>query len=145
MNLRHLVMIVNHQVRGVTTSGIGGALRLVDGEKRTGEWNQLADPKVALTRRRGHGAHIISNSPAFLIEGFLSRINNGHISMPGMNSRAAAPTNGGGPWARVPRARAERPRPRTLAASRGHDALFRLVSQEDAAGSWLCFERFSWR
>ena len=36
MNLSHMAIIIHHQVRGVATSGIGGALRLLDGWSRTG-------------------------------------------------------------------------------------------------------------
>ena len=80
MNLRHLVTIVNHQMRHVTTSQIGCTLRLLDGWSRTTEWNQPADPKVVRTEGWCHSAHIISNSPAFLIKGFLRWIMDWHIS-----------------------------------------------------------------
>ena len=51
-NLSHMATIIHHQMRGVATSGIGATLRLLDGWSRTGERNQLADPKIARTRRR---------------------------------------------------------------------------------------------
>ena len=73
-NFSHMAMIIHHQVWGVATSGIGGVLRLPDGWSRTVKRNELVDPKVARIGGRGHSAHIISTSPAFLIEGFLSRI-----------------------------------------------------------------------
>jgi hypothetical protein len=46
-NLNHMVMIIHHQVWGVATSGIGGALRFPDGWSRTSERKQPADPKIA--------------------------------------------------------------------------------------------------
>ena len=68
-----------------------GVLRLPDGWSRTGERNQPANPKIA--RSRGsHGADIVSNSSSFLIKGFLSRINNGHIANAG-NELSSSSTN----------------------------------------------------
>ena len=46
-NLNHMATIIHHQVWGVATSGIGGALRLPDGWSRTDEWKQPANPKIA--------------------------------------------------------------------------------------------------
>lgn len=80
MNLRHLVTIVNHQMWGVTTSWIGCTLRLLNGGKRTGERDEMADPEVTRTRRRGHSNHIIGDGLTSLIKTFLNRINNGDIT-----------------------------------------------------------------
>ena len=83
MNLWHLATIIHHQMRHVTTSRIGCMLRLPNGWRRTVERNQPADPKMAWTGGRCHSVHIHSNSPTFLIEGFLSRIIDWHISKAG--------------------------------------------------------------
>jgi hypothetical protein len=92
MNLGHLVKVINHQMRCVTSSWIGSALRFSDDWSRAIERNQSTDPKVTQSER-GHGAHIISNSPSFLIKSFLSRVDGGNNSNP-QNKLMSNGTNG---------------------------------------------------
>ena len=79
MNLNHMAMIINHQMRCVTSSWMWSELQFSDGRSRTGERNQPTNPKIGQSRGN-HGADIFSNGPSFLIKGFLSMINNGHIA-----------------------------------------------------------------
>ena len=139
-NDNHMATIINHQMRCVTSSWIWSALWFPDGRSRTIERNQSTDPKVTQSER-DHGAHIISNSPSFLIKSFLSRINSRHVTKAG-NKLPSSSTNG---WSLGLSMSSMSMTTMTTSYIMREGFLVCLVGREDAARSLLFLECFSLR